>query len=413
MTSSTVTLRAPGQAGPPLPDHAELLLEEFLASRRLGGSTQQIYRQALQAWERGVDKPLEGADVQTVATWYARLSGYGYAASTSLTYTVKLRALYEWTLRRRGVKRRTAATQAAELFEEVPMADLKRQADRENKLRDKVVTPDEYEALMGAVDHPRLRALLVTLYESAARPGEVLGLRIRDVDFRDRYAQVRVSGKTGERTVPLVRAIPYLRAWLQVHPQGEDPDAPLFARVYRGRVAAITLNTLEALFHRLWRKAGVKRRVYPYMFRHTRLTELADNDLGEFKMKELAGWTTDSRMAARYVHLSGRSSLAPILEMEGIEVPDEARPRESPIRVRACPRCGSRNEGDARYCSACSLALDQVVALADQAMGAEEDAALSRLLDDPRVQEAVTRALRDLVAGGALGGLGGPRGGKG
>ncbi|GAJ19374.1 unnamed protein product, partial [marine sediment metagenome] len=79
---------------------------------------------------------------------------------------------------------------------------------------------------------------------------------------------------------------------------------------------------------------GIKRRIYPYMFRHTRLTELADNDLGEYKMKVLAGWTPDSNMATRYIHLSGRSSMAPILIMEGIEVPDEAQPRASPIQLR-------------------------------------------------------------------------------
>lgn len=405
METAFVSPRTLGQAGPPLPDHAELLLEEFLASRRLDGSTQRIYRQALQTWERGVDASLEEGDAGAVAAWYSGLGGRGYSPGTILMYAQKLRALHEWTLRRRGLKRRAAAAQAAELFDEVPMADLQRQANRGNELRDKVVTPDEYEALMGATDHPRLRALLATLYESAARPGEVLGLRVRDVTFKEQYAQIRVSGKTGERTIPLVRAIPYLRAWLQVHPARGDPDAPLFARVYRGRIEAVTLSALQIRFRRLGERAGLRRRVHPYMFRHTRLTELADNDLGEFKMKELAGWTPNSNMASRYIHLSGRGSLAPILRIEGVEVPPEERPRESPIRVRTCPRCGSRNEGDARYCSMCSLALDQATAIRDQAMGAEEDVALSHLLDDPRVHEAVTRALRDLVAGGALGEL--------
>ena len=67
-----------------------------------------------------------------------------------------------------------------------------------NELRDKLVTPDEYDTLMVSTDHPRLRAILATLYESQGRPGEILGLRLRDLDFRERYAQIRVSGKTGE-----------------------------------------------------------------------------------------------------------------------------------------------------------------------------------------------------------------------
>lgn len=402
MTSPTVTLRAPAGAGPPLPDHAELLLEEFFQARRIGAATRRTYRSALQSWTRRVPTPLEEADATALATWYARLSSEGYGPGTIFLYAMKLRALCAWTLRRRGLKKRAAATEAGDLFEEIPFEDLRRQAARGNELRDKLVTGDEYEFLMAATDHPRLRALLATLYESGARPGEMLGLRLRDLEFQDRYAQIRVSGKTGERTIPLVRAIPYLRAWLQVHPARGEPDAPLFARVFGGQVGPLTIDGLEGIFRRLRSRAGLKRRIHAYMFRHTRLTELADRGLGEYKMKVLAGWTPDSRMAARYIHLSGRSSLAPILKMEGVEVPEDAQPKPSPIKVRTCPRCDSENEGDALYCMRCGLALDAATAIADQAQDREEDIALIHLLDDPRVQEVVMKALKDLIAGGVL-----------
>lgn len=407
MTSPTVTLRAPALSGAPLPDHAELLLEEFLQTRAIKPATQQIYRYALQSWTRRFTARLADAGPEDVAAWYARISGDGLSPATVLTYAFKLRALYAWTLRSQGLKKRAARAQAGDLFEEVPLADLKRQADRENELRDKLVTPEEYETLMAASDHPRVRAVLATLYEAAARPGEILGLRIRDLEFREKYAQIRVSGKTGERTIPLVRAIPYLRAWLQVHPTRGDPNAPLFAHVYQSQVKAVTVDALQTHFRRLRKRTSLKRRIYPYMFRHTRLTELADRDLGEYKMKVLAGWTPDSLMAARYIHLSGRSSVAPILEMEGIEVPDEAQPRTSPIKNRTCPRCAVENEGDALYCMRCGCALSQDVALADRERDEEEDVALAGLLDDPRVKEAVLEALKDLLAGGGLQASGG------
>jgi len=402
MADAAIKLRIPIGASPPLPDHAELLLEEFFRTRHIKSATEQIYRQALQGWTRRIAARLEDASPEDVATWYAKMSGDAMSPATILTYAIKLRVIYAWTLRRQGLKKRAAKAQAGDLFEEVPLKDLKRQADRENKLRDKLVTPGEYEALMEASDHPRVRALLATLYEAAARPGEVLGLRIRDLDFREKYAQIRVSGKTGERTIPLVRAIPYLRAWLQVHPAQGDPDSPLFARILRGQVGAVTLNALQTHFRRLRQRASIERRIYPYMFRHTRLTELAERDLGEYKMKVLAGWTPDSKMASRYIHLSGRSSLAPILDMEGVEVPDEAKPRTSPIKLRTCPRCKVDNEGDALYCMRCGCALSQYVAIADQDRDDEEDVALAGLLDDPRVKEAMIEALKGLIAKGDL-----------
>ena len=402
MTSPTVTLRTPNGTGPPLPDHAELLLEEFLRSRRIEPGTKEIYRQALQNWDRRIETRLEDARSEDVAAWFARISGEGLSPGTIALYGIKLRVLYAWTLRRRGLKKRAAASEAGDLFEEVPFADLKRQADRENELRDKVLTPEEYEALMAASDHPRVRAVLATLYEAAGRPSEILGLRIRDLEFCKGYAKVRVSGKTGERTIPLVRAIPYLRAWLQVHPARGDADAPLFAHVYHGQFRAVTSNGLATRIRRLRQRAGIKRRIYPYMFRHTRLTELADNDLGEYKMKVLAGWTPDSRQAARYIHLSGHSSVAPILEMEGVEVPDEAQPRESPIRVGTCPACLTVNEGDALFCMRCGLALDEKAGHLERRAVAETDGLMDALMKSPKVRAALEEAMGELLREGAL-----------
>jgi len=340
------------------------------------------------------------ADAEAVAKWYEHMSGDGYAPGSIVNYATKLRSLYKWTLRKGGVGKREAAMRAADLFDEVPFKQLGREADRRNKLRDKLVTPEEYGALMGAADHPRLRALLATLYESAARPGEVLGLRLRDVEFRERYAQIRVSGKTGERTIPLVRAIPYLRAWLQVHPDRNNESTPLFLTSYHGRPKPLGSAGLQMAFKRLKRKAGIERRLYPYMFRHTRLTELADKDLGEFKMKVLAGWTPNSRMAARYIHLSGRSSLAPILEIEGVEVPPEAQPRPSPIQNQMCPRCSSENEGDALYCMRCGLTLDDRALHVEEKTVATTDSLMDALMKSPKVRAAIEEAMRELLARG-------------
>lgn len=396
---------APGDGSrAPMPEAAELMLREYLGSRRLAPATRQLYGQALQSWVRRIPTPLGEADAEAVAMWYAEMSGEGYGPATILMYAVKLRAIYAWTLRRQGIKKRAAATLAGDLFDEVPLGDLRRQAAQVNELRDKLVTTDEYDALMAATDHPRLRAVLAALYESQARPGELLGLRLRDLDFRERYAQIRVSGKTGERTIPLIRAIPYLRAWLQVHPSRDDPDAPLFVRIYRGELGPITVDGLQSAFRRLRRRAGLERRIHPYMFRHTRLTELADRGIGEFQLKVLAGWTASSRQAATYVHLSGRSGVAPILEMEGVEVPAEAQLKPSPIRLRTCPRCEVENEGDALYCMRCGLALDDRALHVEEERVATTEDVMDALMRSPKVKAVLAEAMRELVARGGADG---------
>ena len=57
--------------------------------------------------------------------------------------------------------------------------------------------------------------------DTSARPHELLGLGIKDLEFNTsedghQYALVRIqSGKTGPRTVPLIDALPYVKEWIQ------------------------------------------------------------------------------------------------------------------------------------------------------------------------------------------------------
>ena len=68
---------------------------------------------------------------------------------------------------------------------------------------------------------------------------------------------------------------------------------------------------------RLSERAGT-RLIRPHMFRHTKLTAWARAGVGEYVLKSLAGWTPDSRMAARYIHLSGRDHIPAVLRLEGV-----------------------------------------------------------------------------------------------
>ena len=61
------------------------------------------------------------------------------------------------------------------------------------------------------------------LRDTSCRPHEILGLRIKDITFKmageRQYAEALVSGKTGNSTIPLINSIPYLKDYLDDHPQ--------------------------------------------------------------------------------------------------------------------------------------------------------------------------------------------------
>ncbi len=83
----------------------------------------------------------------------------------------------------------------------------------------------------------RLACYHMIAHDMGARPGEILALRIGDIDIRQApstgkwYAQLEIGrgGKTTPRTVPLIDAIPSLTEWLNKHPMGQsNPDAFIF-----------------------------------------------------------------------------------------------------------------------------------------------------------------------------------------
>ena len=65
-------------------------------------------------------------------------------------------------------------------------------------------------------------------------------------------------------------------------------------------------------------KAGIRKRVFPHLFRHSRATFLASR-MTEAQMKEYFGWTQSSDMAATYVHLSGRDVDDTLLKINHID----------------------------------------------------------------------------------------------
>jgi len=380
----------------------EMLLDAFCAEIAAAPRTRKKYASLLRLARAVTGKPIWEFTVNDVRRWYRRLE-QSYRAGTIRSHAFKLRALYAFALRwRLGIDKDEAELRAHRVFSPIPFARLAKRERDEVELRNMILTPEEVDALLRAADHPRLKAMIAVHVETGLRTGELLSLRLRDLRLEGRYATIWVSGKTGERAVPIIRSLPYLMSWLNVHPGRDNPDAPLFAvSGSDGKLRFLTLEGYEKALKRIAKKAGIKRRVYPYMFRHTRLTELAARGMGEFQMKAFAGWTTSSRMAERYIRLGRHVGLRAVLELEGVEEVEKPK-AEQVLKTRRCPRCGHENPSDAAYCSCCGLCLREEEALVAAIMRTNLEELLDRLVRRPEVREVLVRALAEMLAKGEV-----------
>jgi integrase/recombinase XerD len=213
----------------------------------------------------------------------------------------------------------------------------------------------EVRQLVETASNQRDRAMVFVGYESGARAGELLSLRIRDIEF-DRFGAVlRLNGKTGERRARLVQATPDLKVWLSMHPVKNDTDAPLWTSL-RKPIRPINMRTWEGLLKNLADRADIKKHVHPHVLRHTRATHLA-NTLTEAQMRLHFGWTKNSDMPSVYIHLSGRDVDNAILRHYGVKI-EEDKEALNALAPKRCPSCMQDNPPSARFCMNCHSPLD-------------------------------------------------------
>src|SRR5919197_4787866 len=91
--------------------------------------------------------------------------------------------------------------------------------------------------------------------DSAARPHELLKLRIKDVVFKltpdnkRQYAEMLLNGKTGTRPIPLIDSIPYIKDWISKHhPQAGNPNSILLCGFGKSLNRAISVIGIYRLY---------------------------------------------------------------------------------------------------------------------------------------------------------------------
>tara|TARA_Y100000310_G_C20655956_1_gene801964 strand:+ start:127 stop:1350 length:1224 start_codon:yes stop_codon:yes gene_type:complete len=236
--------------------------------------------------------------------------------------------------------------------------DIKIKDNGQFKLPEELISPEEVKRMVQIADNFRDKCLIILLYESAARRGEILQLKIKHCDITpEKYAMVTVPmGKTVSRKLPILFAMPHLKNWLNAHPLKDDPNAPLFITQGSHLDNPLGEDGLKMIIKKVSKRSKIKKNIHPHLFRHSRLTELA-KELTEQELKVFAGWVGDSKMVKTYVHLSGSDVSNKLLANAGLIDSKTIRIKQKVLEQIVCPRCRKINSADVKYCD-CGLCLD-------------------------------------------------------
>lgn len=252
-----------------------------------------------------------------------------------------------------------------------------------------ILTQEEIRKMIDAADNIRTKAMIHCLYETGCRAGEFLGLNIGDIEVRKGYARAQVDGKTGRRYVYFLKSWPLLHQWLEQHPYKNNPNAPLWIslsnRTYGKR---IRYTALDSLLKKIAKRAGIKRRIFAHLFRHTSVSHKILAGYPEEVLRKMFGWSKTSNMLTLvYGHISSDDIEHFIERREGLIDEDEEK-NTNMLEPVECPRCHTMHPVGTKICSKCNLVLDTELAMQlDSEEKIWSDALATLLKERPDVAE--------------------------
>jgi len=259
--------------------------------------------------------------------------------------------------------------------------------------------------IAASVDNKRDEAIIATLYESGCRIGEHGSVRLKHVKKESGYYILTVKGKTGTRETFIVKFASILSDWLNVHPFKDDPESPLWV-ANKSTPEPLKYQYFKQLVKRIARKAGIGKRIYPHIFRHSRVTHGVVN--GEFTMdgaKKLFGWCPETRMLDTYLHITSKDVKDNYLEKLGMK----AKREDSLLNPKICPACHHPNLYNASICEHCQALLDsklsiqkdaRLVAMAKFVQSLSEDKYVAFRIEEMAKEHAEFRDIIRTIAQG-------------
>jgi len=350
-------------------------VQEFVEDMRIAKFSPYTIKANIQAvLTLGPDgKAYEALTREELIEWMRQVDSNGYSPETIQSYRKRVKHFLRWV---HGA--RTMMDPTPEPLKCIRIPNIQRELPKG------VLSASEIQRILAACPSLRNRALVHVGYEGGCRAGELLGMKIKDVEFDRHGAVIVVRGKTGARRIRLIESVHDLQLWFNEHPRGKDPDAWLWPND-KGR--HITVERFDAILKAAAMKAGIKKRVYSHLLRHSRATHLA-RIMTEYQLRIYFGWTKTSDVPARYVHLSGKDTDEALLKHYGIFLDNEQR---------MCPRCGALNQPDALYCMRCSAIISVAEAQRVEEQRTEQEELVSKVVEKliSQAPDILERVLRE------------------
>ncbi|MGV8129577.1 MAG: tyrosine-type recombinase/integrase [Methanolinea sp.] len=258
---------------------------------------------------------------------------------------------------------------AAITFDEI--MDLKLPKEDKSPIRpEDLITDEEKDGMIKACLSPRDAAIISLMWEAGLRPIEVGHLRAADIEFpEDGGMIIYVKEKTDRtRRIPAPVTAPFVKTWFDFAPYPMKGDAlvfPCMTPTVDGdgtrRYLPMKDDALRIQLKAIAKRAGITRRIIPYMFRHTAISDMINKGVPEQMVMKLShGGAT--QMMAKYWHADDQLIEGVVLEKRHGIKSAAKKVIEEKITERKCSRCGRVVSSTFEWCPHCRAAMTMIAA---------------------------------------------------
>lgn len=265
-------------------------IDAFLAAKKIDGltpATLKGYRETLRMFARRVYKPVQKITTDDLREYIAYLGDERHLRDTTTqTHINVLRSFFQWLTDEDVIKKN-------------PMRKIK--SLKIDRLRSRhPLTAEQLELLRDGCATYKEKALIEFLVSSGCRLGEVVGIRLDQVDWQARRVTVTGKGNKQREVYFSVRA----KLMLQMYIKGRRGGDALFASS-RAPYAPMGPRSVQKMLAKLGQRIHATRRVHPHLMRHTFASQALNGGMDLTVIQHLLGHT-DPKTTLIYAELSPR-----------------------------------------------------------------------------------------------------------
>jgi len=325
------------------------LVSAYLSVKRSKGlkdTTMNEYSRSLSMFEDWRTKPYEELNQSDLADFLNHLiKTDGGTASTRRQRVSVLKGFLRWVL--------TGNVMSGRLSGPLPEVVAYLQVKQDVKTKEQVhVTKEIMQEFLGECNTLLEQVFFSLLFDTGARKGEALNIKLKDIG-RDEYGNyVELNGKTGYRKNWLHDSL----AWYLPYVNGlsADPERYLFKSKKGGPLNPSLPNEWCRRIVKNLKAKGILQptdKLTPHGFRHTKARYLKNQNWSDDRLNLWLGWSAGSSMATHYGRAREEDVVSSFLEMTGQKKLDK---EDTHI---VCPSCHSSQSSLVKFCPSCGHAM--------------------------------------------------------